>query len=95
MANIKPLTKEQSEELSPITDAVVNALTKKAMYEMRQCNRDNPTTLGGVTFYFDQTSPKGPYLVWNKHPREWNETLIKEDVDNLEHHFLKLRGLVE
>lgn len=94
MRKIKPLTEQEREEVSGMRDTIIDAITKKAMYEMKECNENNPAYLGGVKFYFTQT-PEGPYLVYDKHPKEWNEQKIKEDIDDMEYYFLKLRGMVE
>lgn len=91
---IKTVDKEEVQEVSGMRDAIIDAITKKAMYEMKECNESNPVYLGGVKFYFTQTA-NGPYLVYDKHPKEWNEQKIKEDINDMEHYFLKLRGMVE
>jgi len=93
MKKLKPLSEEESKELSPLTTKIVDALFQKSMCEMRQVNKNNPVYLGGVKFYFME-SENGPHLVWDTHISEWNEKEIKEDIDNIEYQIAKERGLI-
>lgn len=94
MEKFKALTEEESKQLSGMTAKIYDALSKKAMYEMKRVDRNNPAFFGGVKFFFME-SEKGPYLVWDTHVSEWNETKIKEDIDILEYQIAKSKGLID
>jgi gentisate 1,2-dioxygenase len=94
MEKFKPLSEEESKNASPITSKVYDALSKKAMHEMRRVDRSNPAFFGGVKFFFMETE-NGPYLVWDTHVNDWNETKIKEDIDALEYQIAKSKGLID
>lgn len=94
MEKFKQLSEEESKNVSAITTKVYDIISKKVMNEMKPCNKNNPTYLGGVKFFFMENE-NGAFLVWDKNVDEWDENKIMEDINNLEHYINKLRGLVD
>lgn len=94
MEKFKPLTEEESKEVSPIVTQIYDIISKKVVNEMKPCDKNNPTYLGDIKFYF-MTNGHDSYLVWDKHVNEWDEKRIKEDILALEQYIARLRGLIE
>lgn len=79
------------EDVSPIVGTVYQLLVEKTMFEMRKHDANNRLILGGVGFFFKEDHDQ--YLLcYDKHPKTWNETLIKNDVEEIRKYILKSKG---
>jgi hypothetical protein len=94
MEKFKPLTEDESKDLSPMITKIYDIISKKVMNEMKPCDKNNPTYLGGVKFFFAYKDNE-PYLMWDTHANEWDETKIMEDIEKIEYDIMRMRGLID
>jgi len=85
METIRVLSEDERNRISHITKIVNHFLSKKTLFERRIQDENNRTTLGGVSFFYkfdkDQSgNVKNVTLVWDVHPKDWEDSLILEDI---------------
>lgn len=81
-----------SQSISPIVSSVYKLLVDKTMFEKVRHDKNNRLILGGVGFFFQEKD--GDYFIcYDKHPKFWNETFIKEDIEAIEKSMLKAQGV--
>jgi len=83
---------EQVKNISSILISVYNLLSEKAMFEMMAQDELNKTVLGGVGFFFKKNDDTS-YLCYDKHPKYWNETHIKRDIEEYRRYILREKGV--
>lgn len=72
-------------EIEHILSKVMQFLMTKALHEKQKQNRYNPTVLGGVKFHIDYNDiTKQTKLVFDKHPKFWNESEIYKEMNDME-----------
>lgn len=81
----------EEDEISPIIASVYQLLIDKTMFEKRKHDETNRLVLGGVGFFFKEHHEQY-YLCYDKHPKTWNEFLIKEDIEAIRKFILREQG---
>jgi len=93
MEQVKLLTAEQSKKVSHITLLVNNFLSKKAMYEQKRQDKNNRTSLGGVSFFYQFDEENGIVrnvtLCWDTSPEEWDEAAMINEITEQEQYIDK------
>lgn len=84
---------DDMKQVSPIIKSVYMLLCEKAMFEMKEQNEMNKTVLGGVGFFFKNDNTQ-QYICYDKHPNNWNEQKIMEDLEEYRKHILKTKGIL-
>lgn len=79
-------------EVSSFIIAIQQFLIDKAMFEKTKPDKFNITTLGGVGFYFEYDDNE-TYLCYTKHPKDWNESSIKYDMEEYTKYMLAQKGV--
>ena len=95
-AQISVITDEALlKQVQDLSDYVAVFLARKAMVEHRKQDITNPTTLGGVKFWF-QIDPRSgsTILCYDKHPTAWNVNNINTAINDMEHIFYQQEGLI-
>ena len=93
MSRYKLFGEDQAQEISPLVRTVEEFLMQKGLKEKIRPDVGNGVSLGGVLFFIDYPDNGTPNLIYNKHPSEWNEALIKQDIDAYEKQWMIEKGV--
>lgn len=91
MSKVTVFSEEEINNISPLIMTVQQFLMEKSMFEKKKHDKLNMTSLGGVGFYFEYDD-NNTYLMYTKHPKEWNEFYIKKDIEEYNRYMMIQKG---
>lgn len=67
---------------------IAELLFKTMYYAKIKFDKDNPKSLGGVSFWFDTNAEGATMLMFDKHPSRWNRDAVISELEAEEYNFL-------